>query len=161
MIHSNSFNFVTKQNNQIIITNNFNPDNNKGTICAYDKLNPQTPIGVIKYFVYYDNKIFMESIHVNEEFKKSGIGSALIYTLEHFAVSHNIKTIEAYMNNMVTSLDSLKDIKSRTEFYKALNFTINQETTQIYSLIKNSDKFFTNKNGTVINLTPIKSSTKK
>lgn len=161
MIHSNSYNFITKQNNKIIITNNFSPDNNKGKICAYSSLNSKTSIGEINYFVYNDNRIFMESIHVNEDFKKCGIGSALICSLEHFAKNNNVVKIEAYMNNMVTSMECLKDIKARTEFYKALGFDITKETSQIYTLSKTSDKFFTNKNGTTINLTPINVNIKK
>ena len=161
MIINNSYSFVNKQNNQTIISNIFNTDNNEGKICAYDATNPQTSIGELTYNIYNGTNIYLATVHVNKGYKKCGIGSALVCALEQFAASYNIQKIEGYMNNMEFSDELKQENIARTEFYKSLNFSITQQTAQIFTFEKTREKFLSNKNGTNINLTPINTNTKK
>ena len=93
MINQNKFNFKDKNNNNIIIINNFDSNTLEGNINAIDVQNPKDVIAQLDYSVYGENRLYMASIKVGNGFKQSGIGSALIYCLEHFAKSNNIQVI--------------------------------------------------------------------
>ncbi len=161
MIKQNKFNFKDKNNNNIIIINNFDSNTLEGNINAIDVQNPKDVIAQLDYSVYGENRLYMASIKVGNGFKQSGIGSALIYCLEHFAKSNNIQVIEAYMNNYYFDKKDIAQSKARTEFYKALNFEITKQSSKIYTLVKTQDKFFTNKNNTKLNISLVNSNTKK
>lgn len=158
MINISRYKFLTTQNNEFLITNAFNSQSGEGKIFAENNFEM---VGQIQYNFFKNNSIYMASILVKKEFRNCGIGSALIYCLEDFAIKNNVEVIHAYMNNMVYSAETLKEVKARERFYDSLNFTASPETSQICSLIKTRDKFLEYKNNVNPLVVSIKNPAKK
>jgi GNAT superfamily N-acetyltransferase len=93
----------------------------KNILCVKDHNN--IPIGYIVFRIKNDCVIWINSLFVNPDFQKKGIGSSLLKAVENFAKNHYIK---------VVALETHKQAKWAINFYKKNGYNLINDNLKTY-----------------------------